>query len=277
MLADGDVRLHFLDWGGPAATAGTVPAAPGAAPAGMVLGAGRPAAACAGAGRWSRTCAVTASPTRRLDGYDLDTLAADAIAVAEGAGLLAARAADRWPATGSGRSSRPPPPPGSGDRCAGPRAGGRRLGAPRGDHRRWTWTSSCAASTSRRRCCGRWPPTSADRRAFDPATWDADQERAARDAVVETAAGHVVRAVRPHVVEAVVRTMFAYEPGGGPGGGLGARDRARRPGRGRPADGRGSRSCAGRPRRTVPPGGRPSASPASRPTPTTSCAIGRPR
>ena len=52
----------------------------------------------------------------------------------------------------------------------------------------------------------------ADRRGFDPGTWDADQERAARDAVVETAAGRVVRSVRPHVVEAVVRTMFAYDP-----------------------------------------------------------------
>ena len=52
----------------------------------------------------------------------------------------------------------------------------------------------------------------ADRRGFDPGTWDADQERAARDAVVETGAGHVVRAVRPHVVEAVVRTMFDCDP-----------------------------------------------------------------
>jgi pimeloyl-ACP methyl ester carboxylesterase len=52
----------------------------------------------------------------------------------------------------------------------------------------------------------------ADRRGFDPSTWDADQERAAREAVVETAAGHVVRAVRPHVVTAVVRTMFAIDP-----------------------------------------------------------------
>jgi pimeloyl-ACP methyl ester carboxylesterase len=52
-----------------------------------------------------------------------------------------------------------------------------------------------------------------DRRDFDPATWDADQERAARDAVVETGAGKVVRAVRPHVVEAIVRSMFAWEPG----------------------------------------------------------------
>lgn len=52
----------------------------------------------------------------------------------------------------------------------------------------------------------------ADRRHFDPATWDADQERAARDAVVETAAGRVVRAVRPHVVTAVVRAMHAFDP-----------------------------------------------------------------
>ena len=29
---------------------------------------------------------------------------------------------------------------------------------------------------------------------------------------METAAGHVVRAVRPHVVEAIVRTMFATDP-----------------------------------------------------------------
>ena len=52
----------------------------------------------------------------------------------------------------------------------------------------------------------------ADRKGFDPATWDADQERVATDAVVETAAGHVVRAVRPHVVEAIVRSMFGYDP-----------------------------------------------------------------
>ena len=30
--------------------------------------------------------------------------------------------------------------------------------------------------------------------------------------MVETAAGHVLRAVRPHVLDAVVRSMFAYDP-----------------------------------------------------------------
>jgi hypothetical protein len=32
---------------------------------------------------------------------------------------------------------------------------------------------------------------------------------------VETAAGHVVRAVRPHVVESIVRAMFAWDPAEG--------------------------------------------------------------
>ena len=52
----------------------------------------------------------------------------------------------------------------------------------------------------------------ADRRSWDPASWDADQEQAARAAVVETPAGRLVPATRPHAVEACVRTMFAYRP-----------------------------------------------------------------
>jgi pimeloyl-ACP methyl ester carboxylesterase len=52
----------------------------------------------------------------------------------------------------------------------------------------------------------------ADRAAFDPATWDDDQDRAARATVVETHAGKVVPATRPHALEACVRTMFEYDP-----------------------------------------------------------------
>jgi pimeloyl-ACP methyl ester carboxylesterase len=51
-----------------------------------------------------------------------------------------------------------------------------------------------------------------DRRSWDPATWDADQEQAARAAVVETPAGRLVSATRPHALEASVRTEFAYRP-----------------------------------------------------------------
>jgi pimeloyl-ACP methyl ester carboxylesterase len=52
----------------------------------------------------------------------------------------------------------------------------------------------------------------ADRRAFDVATWDPDQERAARATVVETRAGRVVPSTRPHALEASVRAMFSYRP-----------------------------------------------------------------
>jgi pimeloyl-ACP methyl ester carboxylesterase len=52
----------------------------------------------------------------------------------------------------------------------------------------------------------------ADRRAFDPTSWDADQERAARATVVEVPAGRVVPASRPHALEGCVRAMFAYRP-----------------------------------------------------------------
>jgi pimeloyl-ACP methyl ester carboxylesterase len=52
----------------------------------------------------------------------------------------------------------------------------------------------------------------ADRAAFDPGTWDADQDRAAQATVVETHAGRVVPATRPHALEACVRTMFEYDP-----------------------------------------------------------------
>jgi pimeloyl-ACP methyl ester carboxylesterase len=52
----------------------------------------------------------------------------------------------------------------------------------------------------------------ADRRAFDPGSWDADQDRAARATIVETHAGRVVPSARPHAIEASVRTMFGYDP-----------------------------------------------------------------
>jgi hypothetical protein len=51
-----------------------------------------------------------------------------------------------------------------------------------------------------------------DRRSWDPATWDADQEQAARAAVVETPAGRLLSSTRPHALEACVRTMFGYRP-----------------------------------------------------------------
>ena len=52
----------------------------------------------------------------------------------------------------------------------------------------------------------------ADRRDFDPQTWDGDQERAARAAVDEKYAGHVTPVLRPFALHATVGTMFDYRP-----------------------------------------------------------------
>ena len=52
----------------------------------------------------------------------------------------------------------------------------------------------------------------ADREAFDPATWDADQERAARAAVVELPAGRVVPSSRQHAIAGSVGAMFSHRP-----------------------------------------------------------------
>ncbi|HEV8546080.1 MAG TPA: alpha/beta hydrolase [Candidatus Limnocylindrales bacterium] len=52
----------------------------------------------------------------------------------------------------------------------------------------------------------------ADRAGFDPGSWDADQERAARATVVETTAGKVVPSTRPHALVACVEAMFDYDP-----------------------------------------------------------------
>jgi len=52
----------------------------------------------------------------------------------------------------------------------------------------------------------------ADRREFDPETWDTDQERAARATVDEKHAGHVGSVVRPFALHATVDAMFSYRP-----------------------------------------------------------------
>jgi pimeloyl-ACP methyl ester carboxylesterase len=52
----------------------------------------------------------------------------------------------------------------------------------------------------------------ADRRAFDPASWDADQETAARAQVVEKHAGHVGLVTRSSVIRRTVEAMYAYRP-----------------------------------------------------------------
>ena len=226
VAADDGTRIHFHDWGGPVASAAGAAAGGGAA-AGRGLGRSR-----GRAGAWDAAARVVLGARRRRlavvartvvadlrghglsdapqDGYDLDTLAADVAVVAEGSGAL-----DRGAVVLAGHGLGAIVAAGAaallGARCAG-------LVLVDGGFERVEETTGLDVEEFLRGLDE--PPEVlrsldaflADRQGFDPATWDEDQERAARDSVVETAAGHVLRAVRPHVLDAVVRSMFGYDP-----------------------------------------------------------------
>ncbi len=146
------------------------------------------------------------------EGYDPATLADDVLAVAEGSGLLTA-AGDRvvlaghgfgaivaaWAATSMA------------DRCAGlvlVDGGWESIEEATGVDVE-EFLRNLDEPPEVMRSMGAFLD---DRAAFDPATWDADQVRAARACVVETHAGKVVPATRPHAVESSVRAMFRYDP-----------------------------------------------------------------
>lgn len=218
VTADDGARIHFLDWGGPADDGPGVVLVPG------LLGTAAIWAPVARRLRRSRRTVAADLRGHGLSdapaaGYDLQTLAADVLLVAEGSGAL-----DGGPVVlaghGFGAAVALAAAAAAGDRCAG-------LVLVDGGWERAEETTGVDVETFLRgldeppevlRSMDAWL---ADRRAFDPATWDPDQERAARDGVVETAAGHLLRAVRPHVVGAVVRTMFSWDPVG-PLAGVGA-------------------------------------------------------
>ena len=217
LVEPGD-RIHFLDWG--------APSRPTPGP-GILLIHGLSNTAWSWAPVARRLCAVRRTVAMDLrghglsdaptDGYDADTLTADVVAVAEGSGLL------QW---GQGR--------------------GHRNAVVLVGHGFGAIVAAWAAERLAERCAGLVlvdggfedyragtglepdefvrgldePPEVlrtldaylADRRDFDPTTWDADQDRAARATVVETAAGRVVPTTRPHVVAACVEAMFEYKP-----------------------------------------------------------------
>jgi pimeloyl-ACP methyl ester carboxylesterase len=209
-------RIHFLDWDGEG-SAGAGPVRPGVL---LIHGLSNSAWSWTPVARRLRAvCHVVAMDLRGhglsdapTEGYDPDAFAADVLAVAEGSGLLAdlgdtvvlaghgfGAIVAAWAAAAFG------------ERCAG-------LVLVDGG-----WESLEAASgmdvDEFLRGLDEPPEVMrsmtaflADRAGFDPATWDADQERAARATVVETHAGKVVPATRPHAAEASVRAMFRYEP-----------------------------------------------------------------
>jgi pimeloyl-ACP methyl ester carboxylesterase len=206
-------RIHFLDWGGPATEGGT--GAPGVL---LVHGLSNTAWSWVSVAR--RLCSVRHTVAMDLrghglsdaptTGYDPDTLSGDALAVADGSGLLEAgpvvvvghgfgAIVAAWTAARLGTA------------CAGlvlVVGGWEDLAASTGLEpdeflRDLDEPPEVLASLD---------AFIADRRGYDPRSWDADQDRAARATVVETPAGRVVPATRPHALEASVRAMFEYRP-----------------------------------------------------------------
>ncbi len=212
-------RLHFLDWGAPTA------AGPGP---GILLVHGLMGTSWAWAPvarRLRRDRHVVAVDLRGhglsdapTEGYDRATLAEDMVAVAEGSGLLrmgdgAGGPDDRLVLAGHGfgaivaawTAAR------IGSRCAG-------LVLVDGG---WEDPAVATGLDVDELLRGLDEPPEvlrsmasylADRAGYDPASWDADQERAARAAVVELPVGRIEPAVHPHVREASVRAMFAHRP-----------------------------------------------------------------
>ena len=217
-IVDSDgVRIHFLDWGGPPR-----PDGPGVV---AIHGIGHTSWA------WTPVARRLAGPagTRRFvamdlrghglsdapteDGaYGLDLHGDDVVAVAEGSGLLASTA-DRIVLAGHGFGAVAAAYAALelGERCAG-------LVLVDGG---WEASETATGTDVDEFLRGMDEPPEvlasmsaflADRRGFDPATWDRDQDQAARATVVETHAGRVVPSARPHATEATVRAMFEYEP-----------------------------------------------------------------
>ncbi|MEX2184719.1 MAG: alpha/beta hydrolase [Chloroflexota bacterium] len=215
-VGDGN-RVHFQDWGGPEGPPG------GGAGVGVLLVHGL-----------SQTSWIWAPVARRLahevrtvamdlrghglsdapteDGsYDLEVLAGDVEAAAEGSGLLDGPA-DRVVLAGHGFGAIVAASAAArlGVRCAGlvlVDGGWERLETATGmdvDEFLRGMDEPPEVMASMRAFLR-------DRRGFDPATWDDDQDRAARATVVETHAGRVVPATRPHALEASVRAMFRYD------------------------------------------------------------------
>jgi len=209
-------RIHFLDWGVPG-VADATPPGPGIL---LIHGLSNTAWTWAPVARSLRVKRRVVAMDLRGHGlsdapteaYTRDLLAEDVIAVAEGSGLLAGRE-DRVVLVGHGFGAIVAAwaAQGLGDRCAG-------LVLVDGG---WEDLEVATGMDTDEFLRGLDEPPEvmrslaaflADRAAFDPASWDADQDRAARATVVETHAGRVVPATRPHALEACVRTMFEYDP-----------------------------------------------------------------
>ena len=213
----GGDRIHFLDWGGQAPGAVGVVAVPGLGhtawawtPVARRLGG--PAGTMRFVAMDLRGHGLSDAPTEE-GAYELDRFGDDVIAVAEGATLLVEPSdAVVLAGHGFGAIAATYAAVVLGDRCAG-------LVLVDGG---WEDLEEATGVDVDEFLRGLEEPPEVlasmaaflrDRREFDRATWDPDQEQAARATVVETHAGRVVPSARPHATEATVRAMFGYDPG----------------------------------------------------------------
>lgn len=209
VLSDDETRIHFLDWGGPAGAPGVL----------LVPGLANTAATWAAVARRLRRVARVAVMDLRghglsdapTEGYDPDTLAGDAIAAAEGSGVLREEAPFVIAGHGFGGVVAAWAANALGARCAGLVLvdGGWASMATETDATPEEWLAAIEEPPAVLASMDAWL---ADRRAFDPSSWDGDAEAAVRAQVVETAAGRVKLAVHPHALAGSVRALFAFEP-----------------------------------------------------------------
>ena len=213
-------QIHFLDWGGPGDDRGQGARLLERSGVLLIHGLSNTAWSWSPVARRVRAVRHVVAMDLRghglsdapTEGYDPPTFAGDVLAAAEGSGLLAG-AGDRVVLAGHGFGAIVAAWAAVqlDDRCAG-------LVLVDGG---WESLEAASGMDVEEFLRGLDEPPEvmrsmtaflADRAAFDPTTWDADQERAARATVVETHAGKVVSASRPHAVEASVRAMFGYDP-----------------------------------------------------------------
>ncbi len=218
------IRIHFLDWGGPPDGRAGVLLVHGLG--GTAWGWTKVARRLRGAVRTIaldlRGHGLSDAPT---EGYDAAGLADDVIAVAEGSGLLGGAGAEATVRTADPGSGRRVVLAGHGygaivaawaaaalgERCAGLVLvdGGWQDVATETGMTPDEWLRDLAEPPEVLRSMASYLE---DRRSWDPPSWDADEERAARATVVEVPAGRVVPAVRPHALERSVEAIFAYRP-----------------------------------------------------------------
>lgn len=222
VLVEPALRIAFYDWGGPAIGDPAVGDRTAPAASGVVLVHGLAGTAWVWAPvarrlrRRLRTVALDLRGHGGSDGptgrYEPADLAEDVVAVAEGSGVLEA-AGDRVVLAGHGFGGIVAAWAAAalGDRCAGLVLvdGGWEDVAEATGLEPAELLRAIEEPPEVLRSMGAFL---ADRASFDPATWDADQERAARASVVELPVGRLELAARPHVLAACVEAMYAYRP-----------------------------------------------------------------